>query len=55
MENVIVCVKNGCVIDVKAPQGIGVYIRDYDAPEGGADPELIKADKDGDEYVEEVW
>ncbi len=55
MENIIVSVKNGCVIDVKAPAGIDVFIRDYDAPEGGANPKLIKTDQDGDEYVEEVW
>ncbi len=64
MEKVIVCIKNGAVIDVIAPENVDVYIRDYDTPiainKDYIDDEKVAlynvmVDEDGDEYVEEIW
>ncbi len=64
-RKVIVSVKGGMVVDVVAPSDIDVYIRDYDTPiaiDRGVEDEKaeiysdrIGIDKDGNEYVEEVW
>jgi len=51
--NVVVSVKGGAVIDVKAPSCLDVVIRDYDVD--GIDEDLLEVDEDGDLYREMIW
>jgi len=57
--NVIVCIKDGIVIDVTAPENISILVRDYDTPKQYGYVDLdkyeIKQDEDGDEYIETIW
>ncbi|MEO0282239.1 MAG: hypothetical protein ABIN05_07845 [candidate division WOR-3 bacterium] len=57
---VIISIKNGMVINVKAPEEVTVVIRDYDTPSycGYSDIEdscEAKTDEYGETYTEEVW
>lgn len=50
---VIVTVEGGVVQHVEAPEGVKVFVRDYDCE--GADADLVDVDEIGDEYIESVW
>lgn len=53
-EKVIVSIKNGIIIDVKAPAGTDVMVRDYDVPYVENNPEKTKTDGYG-KYIEQIW
>ena len=48
-ERVIVIVRGGVVVDVIAPQGVEVIVRDYDTD--GIEPEYLLIDDDGDVFT----
>ena len=51
--SIVVSVKGGAVIDVKAPSCVDVVIRDYDVD--GIDEDLLEVNEDGDLYREMIW
>jgi len=52
---VIISIKNGMVIDVKAPEEVTVIIRDYDTPSYCDEDYEAKTDEYGERYAEGIW
>ncbi len=50
---VVVTVEGGCVQNVKTPEGVTVFVRDYD--QDGTETRLLSYDKNGDAYVVTRW
>lgn len=53
MRIVRVTIEGGVVQHVEVPEGVRVFVRDYDVD--GTEADLLQQDENGNQFIESIW